>query len=103
MHLRRQFRAVSRRAGKGTHRVYIRAQSTHQKLCSAAQGQRAEYLCLLSRAWTFAVEAGVSRGSAEEEMKGLLIPHPLWNFRTFSNGIRGEETEEAPDEKKSKA
>lgn len=44
VHVRRQFRAVSRRAGKGTHSVYIRAQSTHQKLCSAAQGQHAEYL-----------------------------------------------------------
>lgn len=45
--------------------------------------------CLLSRAWTFAVEAGVSRGSAEEETKGLPDSTPALELSNlFKRGKR---------------
>lgn len=66
---KRQFRAISRRAEtewqRHLQRIHLRPERTQEIMLSSCSTTPVSF-CLLSRAWTFAVEAGVSRGRAEE-------------------------------------
>lgn len=49
----------------GVERIHLRPERTQEIMLSSCSTTPVSF-CLLSRAWTFAVEAGVSRGRAEE-------------------------------------
>lgn len=69
--------------------IHSRPEHTPETMLSSTRTTRRVSFCLLSRAWTFAVEAGVSRGSAEEEMKGLPDSTPALELSNlFKRGKR---------------